>query len=152
VPGYFLVAPSQLRSAPAGRNGREWSPSAATHLAGGEDELISSLKNVKVTKPEHADPLLQAGQTELRQQVARGAADAQQELVTAARGELESKRGCTMGCKGNSTNVPRASGPSFGHGVIVAALKWPRAEPPKTPKPHFPSISAIILSMLSTWL
>ena len=37
------------------------------HLADCEDELISSLKNVKVTKPGHAEPLLQAGQTELRQ-------------------------------------------------------------------------------------
>ena len=42
-------------------------------LAGGEDELISALKGVKVTKPATVDPAAQARQTEVRQHVARGA-------------------------------------------------------------------------------
>jgi len=42
-------------------------------LAGGEDELISALKDAKVTKPVTVDPAAQARQTEIRQYVARGA-------------------------------------------------------------------------------
>jgi len=43
------------------------------HLAGGEDELISALKNAKVTKPVTVDPAAEARQAEVRQRVARGA-------------------------------------------------------------------------------
>jgi tetratricopeptide (TPR) repeat protein len=42
-------------------------------LAGGEDELISALKNAKVTKPVTVDPAAQARQAEARQHMARGA-------------------------------------------------------------------------------
>jgi len=42
-------------------------------LAGGQDELVSALRNAKVTKPEHVDPALQARKTDVRQHVARGA-------------------------------------------------------------------------------
>ena len=42
-------------------------------LADGEDELVSALKNAKVTKPETVDPAFEARQAEIRQHVARGA-------------------------------------------------------------------------------
>ena len=42
-------------------------------LAGGEDELISSLKSAKVTKPVTVDPAAQARQDEISQHVARAA-------------------------------------------------------------------------------
>ena len=42
-------------------------------LAGGEDELISALKDAKVTKPATVDPAAQARQAEVQQHVARGA-------------------------------------------------------------------------------
>jgi len=41
-------------------------------LVGGEDELVSSLKSAKVTKPKHVDPALQARQAEIRQHLRRG--------------------------------------------------------------------------------
>ena len=41
-------------------------------LAGCQDELVNALKSAKVTKPEHVDAVLQARQTEVRQQAARG--------------------------------------------------------------------------------
>jgi hypothetical protein len=40
-------------------------------LAGGEDELINTLKGAKITIPEHADPALHARQVEVRQHAAR---------------------------------------------------------------------------------
>jgi tetratricopeptide (TPR) repeat protein len=40
-------------------------------LGGGEDELISALRNAKVTKAERVDPTLQARQVEIRQHVER---------------------------------------------------------------------------------
>ena len=42
-------------------------------MAGGEDELAGALKNAEVTKPKHADPALQARETEVCQYAARGA-------------------------------------------------------------------------------
>jgi tetratricopeptide (TPR) repeat protein len=42
-------------------------------LAGGEDELISTLKGAKVTKPQGVDSAFEARQAEVRQHVARGA-------------------------------------------------------------------------------
>ncbi len=42
-------------------------------LGGGDEELISALKNAKVTKPATVDPAAQARQAEVRQHVARGA-------------------------------------------------------------------------------
>jgi tetratricopeptide (TPR) repeat protein len=42
-------------------------------LGGGGDELISALRNAKVTKPATVDPAAQARQAEVRQHVARGA-------------------------------------------------------------------------------
>ncbi len=41
-------------------------------LAGGEDELISELKNAKVIKPATVDPAAEARQAQVRQHVARG--------------------------------------------------------------------------------
>ncbi len=42
-------------------------------LAGGEDELISALKNAKVTKPATVEPAAQAQKVDVQQHVARGA-------------------------------------------------------------------------------
>ena len=42
-------------------------------LGGGDDELITALKNAKVTKPATVDPTAQARQAEVQQHVARGA-------------------------------------------------------------------------------
>ena len=42
-------------------------------LGGGDDELMSSLKSAKVTKPETIDQVVRARQSEIRQHVARGA-------------------------------------------------------------------------------
>jgi Flp pilus assembly protein TadD len=41
-------------------------------LAGGEDELVTTLKGAKVRKPEHVDAELQARETQVRKHVAQG--------------------------------------------------------------------------------
>jgi tetratricopeptide (TPR) repeat protein len=56
-------------------------------LAGGEDELISVLKDAKVTKPATVDPAAAARQAEVRQHAARGAELAQKNQYAAAEQE-----------------------------------------------------------------
>ena len=83
-------------------------------LAGGEDELISALKSIKVSKPESVDPTLQARQTEVRQHLARAGefyrgkryADAEAELHAAVGlapedAELHDALGGVLGDKGD---------------------------------------------------
>ena len=59
-------------------------------LAGGEDELVSALKSVKVTKPESVDPAFQARQEEIQRHAARGAEYFQQKQYVPAETEYRS--------------------------------------------------------------
>jgi len=59
-------------------------------LAGGEDELVSALKNAKVMKPATVDPAAQARQAEVRKHVARGGEFYQKQQLAQAVQEFRS--------------------------------------------------------------
>lgn len=69
--------PSQRVAMLVRERGVDFTPSneylREVRLGGGDDELVTALKSVKVTKPATVDPGAQARQDEVRQHVARGA-------------------------------------------------------------------------------